>query len=463
MRGTAALAVTDKFSGATIANVALASREQIDNAIARASSARRAMRVLPTYERRDILMGVVERLRANEADFARMLTRETGKCLRESHGEIARAIDTFRLAAEEATRVSGEYFPADINARARGLQCLVGRFPVGVCSFITPFNFPLNLAAHKIAPAIAAGCPWILKPSPNTPITSLMLGEILADTRLPAGAFSILVCDNDAASPLVEDERIALLSFTGSTSVGWELRRRAGHKRVLLELGGNAACIVDRDVELSRVAERLTFGAFYQAGQSCISVQRVLAHREIYAALREKLISTAAMLRIGDPSDESTTLAPLISEKEAQRVETWIRDAVSAGATVLCGGARRGSFVEAAWLESVPADQKLSCNEVFGPVATLQPFDDFADALRIVNDSRYGLQAGVFTRDINRAMRAFRELQVGGVVLNDVPSLRVDSMPYGGVKESGLGREGVRYMIEELTERKVLLLNAAET
>ncbi|MBL8877615.1 MAG: aldehyde dehydrogenase family protein [Phycisphaerales bacterium] len=456
----AALSVENKFSGERIGAVSTASNADIDSAIKAAWEARRATRALAGHERRDILQRVVDGLSKRSEEFAQLLTLETGKCVREARGEVARAIDTFRLASEESTRIGGEFFPLDISPRAADSQCVVGRFPAGVCSFITPFNFPLNLAAHKIAPAIAAGCPWILKPSPNTPLTSMLLGELLADTSLPEGGFSILVCDNDAAAPLVEDERISVLSFTGSTRVGWGLRERAGRKRVLLELGGNAACIVDRDVDLDHVAERLTFGAFYQAGQSCISVQRVLAHREILDSLRTRLIAAAAVLKMGDPREESTTLGPLISQREAERVEQWIAAAVAAGARVLCGGRRHGRFAEATWMENVAADAQLDCEEVFGPVATLRPFDDFDEALHQANASRYGLQAGVFTNNLMHAMRAFRELDVGGVIINDVPSFRVDNMPYGGVKDSGAGREGVRYMIEELTERKALVLRS---
>lgn len=458
-----ALVVRDKHGGASERAVSQAEPAQIELAIRAAVDARREMRDLPGYCRRDVLEAAAQGIRARADELTRLLVFETGKCIHEARGEIGRMLDTFRVAAEEATRIYGELLPLDISPRARGLQCLVSRFPVGVCSFITPFNFPLNLAAHKIAPAIAAGCPWILKPAPAAPLTSLVLGEILAETPLPPGAFSIVVCDNETAVPLVEDERIALLSFTGSSAVGWELRRRAGRKRVLLELGGNAACIVDRDADIERVAERLTFGAFYQAGQSCISVQRVLVHRDVYGPLRERLVGMAASLKAGDPLDERTTLGPLIALREAERVESWIQEAVAAGARIVCGGARRGALVEPTWIENVPRHLKLASEEVFGPVALLEEYEDFETALRIVNESRYGLQAGVFTRDIGRALRAYRELEVGGVVLNNVPSLRVDSMPYGGVKDSGVGREGVRSMIAELTEPKTLLFNGGES
>jgi len=328
----------------------------------------------------------------------------------------------------------------------------------------SPVGVGLGGAMHEVvisavAPAIAVGCPWVLKPASYTPIGAIILGEILAETDLPKGAFSILPCAGSEAEPLVTDDRLKLLSFTGSGEVGWALKAKAGHKRVGLELGGNAACIVDRDADLDYAADRITIGAFYQSGQSCISVQRVLGHREIYEPLRQRLVDRAQKLKAGDPLEEDTFLGPLISEGDAKRVESWVNEAVAAGATIACGGKRRGVLYEATYLESVDPRQKVSCVEVFGPVATLQPFDDFKQAVAIANDSVYGLQAGVFTQNIDHAFYAYHELDVGGVVINDMPSMRVDSMPYGGVKQSGLGREGLRFAMEEMTEIKLLVLN----
>ncbi len=454
----ATLAVVDKHTGREFARVARADAGVADAAIAAAARAAPALRELAGFRRREILEHVGRRVHDRAEEFARALVAESGKLIGEARGEVARALDTFRLAAEESTRITGEWLPLDISARAAGLQAIVRRFPLGPAALITPFNFPLNLAAHKIGPAIAAGCPFVLKPAPATPVCALLLGEILAEAGLPEGAFSVLPCENDVAEQIATDPRVRVLSFTGSTAVGWRLRSLAGTKRVTLELGGNAACIVERDADVKHAAERITFGAFYQAGQSCISVQRVYAQRGVYAALREELARRAAALRAGDPLDERTTLGPLISEREAQRVEEWVRLAVAAGAQVVCGGARRGAFHEATWLEKVSPDQKVSCEEVFGPVATLAPFDEFDEAIAAANAGRFGLQAGVFTGDLGRALRAFEALDVGGVILNDVPSLRVDNMPYGGAKDSGLGREGVRYAIEEFTERRVLVM-----
>ncbi|MBK9126879.1 MAG: aldehyde dehydrogenase family protein [Phycisphaerales bacterium] len=457
----ARLDVHNKYTGQPATRVALADRGTVEQAIAAAAAAFDQTRRLASFERQRILSHIVHELGERYEEFAHVLAGEVGKPIRDARVEVGRAIDTFRTAAEESVRIVGEYLPLDIGPRSAGCEAIVRRFPVGPCAFITPFNFPLNLAAHKIAPAIAVGCPWVLKPASATPVSSILLAEVVAESGWPLGAFSVLPCRAADAEPLVADERIAKLSFTGSPEVGWALKARAGRKRVTLELGGNAACIVDRDADLERAAERITFGAFYSAGQSCISVQRVLVHRDVYHTVRSRLVERAAGLRVGDPLDEQTFLGPLISEADARRVETWVGEAVRAGARVLCGGRRQGACYEPTYLENVPRDARVSCQEVFGPVATLEPFDDFKAAVAAANDSAYGLQAGVFTASLDHAFYAYNELQVGGVIINDVPSFRVDSMPYGGVKASGTGREGVRYVMEEMTERKVLVLRGA--
>jgi len=421
--------------------------------------ARRAMRRTPAHARRDALARIVEGLNRQRDEAAALLCAEVGKTIREARAEVERAIDTFRLASEEATRLDGRHQRLDISARAEGLEAVWKRVPVGLCSFITPFNFPLNLAAHKIGPAIAAGCPFVLKPDPRTPLATLLLGEILAGAGLPPGSFSILpIVDEAARDLLVRDERIAMLSFTGSPKVGWALRARAGTKRVCLELGGNAACIVDETADLEHAAARITFGAFAVAGQSCISVQRVLVHRSVHERLVPMLIDRATRLVLGDPRDEKTDLGPMIGEAEAARVHEWIEEARARGARVLCGGKRRGALHEPTLMENVPADAPLWCAEVFGPVAVIQPFDTIEEAFRIANDSRFGLQAGLFTGMLDRALTAWDELEVGGVIINDVPTMRVDSMPYGGVKESGLGREGVAFAVEEMTEIRSMVV-----
>jgi acyl-CoA reductase-like NAD-dependent aldehyde dehydrogenase len=457
------LPVVDKFTGEVATRAALASPEAIERAIAAAHGARGAMERLPPYERQAILERCVQQIRSRAEELAQVLCIEAGKTLRDARGEVTRMIDTFKAAAEEATRIEGETLCLEISPRAAGYRGFTRKVPVGVCSLITPFNFPLNLVAHKVAPAIAAGCPFLVKPSEKTPVSALILGEILAGAGLPPGSFSVLVCRVEDAGPLVDDPRIALLSFTGSSKVGWSLKARAGRKKVTLELGGNAACIVDEDQlpHLDHVVERLLFGAYAQAGQSCISVQRILVHRSLLAPLREALVRRVRTLRAGDPRDESTALGPMIDEAAAARLQGWIDEARAAGAVVLCGGGRSGALLEATLLEGVPEHLPLHAEEAFGPVALLEPFATFDEALERVNRSQYGLQAGVFTGDLRRALRAWEELEVGGVVVGDVPSFRVDTMPYGGVKGSGLGREGVRYAIEDMSETRLLVVAPA--
>jgi acyl-CoA reductase-like NAD-dependent aldehyde dehydrogenase len=453
------LEVTNKYTGDVATRVALADRSLIDCAIGAAADAATACRKLPSYKRAEALAHVASRIRERHEELAEALAIEAGKPIKDARGEVTRGIDTFRIASEEATRIHGEYAPLDISQRAEGYASIWKRVPIGPCSFISPFNFPINLAAHKIAPAIAAGCPFVLKPATQTPVGAIILGEILAETDLPQGAFSILPCKRDDAEAFSTDERFKLLSFTGSPEVGWALKAKAGKKPVVLELGGNAACIVDEDVDQDFAVERLMTGAFYQSGQSCIGVQRVIIHESIYDGFKKKLAAAAGKLKAGDPLDDETFLGPLITEKDAMRVETWVNEAVKRGAKVVCGGRRHGALYDATFVENVPDDADLSCKEAFGPVATLEPFTDFAKACGRVNNSVFGLQAGVFTRNLNSAFYAFNELVVGGVIINDVPSFRVDSMPYGGVKESGLGREGIRFAIEDMTEIRLMVLN----
>jgi acyl-CoA reductase-like NAD-dependent aldehyde dehydrogenase len=455
------LEVRDKYSGEVATRVPLADPATIERAIAAAAEAEAPMRALPAYQRQAVLEHCVKRFRERAEELALALCIEAGKPIRDSRGEVTRLIDTFRIAAEEAVRIYGEVLPLDISARAVGYRGMWKRVPVGACSFISPFNFPLNLAAHKVAPAIAAGCPFVLKPASLTPIGALIIGSVLAETDLPRGAFSILPARRDGADLFTTDERLKLLSFTGSPAVGWDLKARAGRKKVVLELGGNAAVIVDADADLEDAVERIVFGAYYQSGQSCISVQRILAHDAVYDDLRARLTRRVAALRMGDPKLEETFIGPLISAAEAERLEGWIHQALEAGATLLAGGKRDGTMLEATLLEDVPATLPLSCQEAFGPVAVLSRFSDFDAALAAVNDSPFGLQAGVFTRDIHKAYRAWDVLDVGGVVIGDVPSWRVDHMPYGGVKESGLGREGIRFAIQDMTEIRLLVLRDA--
>jgi acyl-CoA reductase-like NAD-dependent aldehyde dehydrogenase len=452
------LAVTDKFSGEVATRVPLVDAATIDRAIGLAHAAEGPMAAMPAYERQAVLSHCVTRFKERFDELALSLCVEAGKPIKDAKGEVSRLIDTFRVAAEESVRNYGEVMPMDISPRAKGYTGQWKRVPIGACSFISPFNFPLNLAAHKVAPALAAGCPFVLKPASLTPIGAIIIGEVLAETDLPEGAFSILPARRDGADLFTTDERLKLLSFTGSPEVGWALKARAGKKKVVLELGGNAAVVVDADADLDDAVERIVFGAFYQSGQSCIGVQRILIHEDVYAPLRERLVEKTKKLRMGDPKDEATFIGPMISEQEAARLASWVDAAVAAGAKRLCGGNREGAMLEATLLEDVPASQDVVCKEAFGPVAVLSRFSDFDAALAQVNDSTFGLQAGIFTRDLYKAQRAWDTLEVGGVVIGDVPSWRVDHMPYGGVKDSGLGREGIRFAVEDMTEIRLLVV-----
>ncbi|WP_186164183.1 aldehyde dehydrogenase family protein [Burkholderia gladioli] len=454
------LEVTDKYSGKVATRVALADAKAIDAAIAAAVEAEKPFAAWPSFRRQAVLDHCVTRFRERFDELADALCIEAGKPINDSKGEVTRLIDTFRVAAEESVRIGGELVDLEISKRAQGYSGYVKRVPIGACSFISPFNFPLNLAAHKVAPAIAAGCPFVLKPASRTPIGALIIGEVLAETDLPKGAFSILPAHRDGADLFTTDARFKLLSFTGSPAVGWDLKQKAGKKKVVLELGGNAAAIVDADQRerLDYVVERLVFGAFYQSGQSCIGVQRILVHASLYEALREKLVARTRALKMGDPKDPQTFVGPMISESESRRLAGWMEAAVQAGAKIVAGGKVDGAMFEATLLEKVGRDQDLYRKEAFGPVALLEPFERFEDALARVNDSDFGLQAGVFTDSLSHAHRAWDALEVGGVVINDVPSFRVDNMPYGGVKDSGLGREGIRYAIEDMTEPRLMVV-----
>lgn len=456
------LDVTNKYTGEVATRVAVADAETIDKAIAAAEQAQPAMTAMAPYERQAVLEYCVKRFTERADELAHALCIEAGKPIKDAKGEVSRLIDTFKIAAEESVRINGEVVNLEISARAKGYQGMTKKVPIGPCSFISPFNFPLNLAAHKVAPAIAAGCTFVLKPASRTPIGALIIGEILAETDLPKGAFSILPCSRDGADLFTTDERLKLLSFTGSPDVGWALKAKAGKKPVVLELGGNAACIVDEDADVDDAIERAIVGAYYQSGQSCISVQRLLVHRSIYDDFKARFVQKVSALVSGDPFNEDTFIGPMISESEASRLHGWIEEAKEQGATVLCGGTRDGAMLEATVMENVPKECDASAEEAFGPLSILEPFDNYDDALEEVNNSRYGLQAGIFTRDIYKAHKAWDVLDVGGVVIGDVPSWRVDNMPYGGVKDSGLGREGIRYAIEDMTETRLMVIRTPQ-
>ncbi len=452
------LEVTDKFTNEVAFRTALATPDVIEEAIAGSVEAAEPMARMASYERQDVLQHCVDRFKERFDELAYSLCVEAGKPIKDAEGEVGRLIDTFRIAAEEATRNYGEVQPLDISERAKGYQGMWKRVPIGPCSFISPFNFPLNLAAHKIAPAIAVGCPFVMKPASKTPLGAIIMGEVLAETDLPKGAFSILPASRDGADLFTVDERLKLLSFTGSPGVGWDLKAKAGKKPVILELGGNAAVIVDHDADLEDALERIIFGAFYQSGQSCIGVQRIIIHESVYDTFKDMLVAKTKTLIAGDPKDRDTFIGPMISEGEAKRLHGWIDEAVSDGATLLCGGNRVGNMLEATLLENVDRNAAANREEAFGPLALLSKFSDFSAALDEVNDSKFGLQAGIFTRDLFKTLDAWDRLDVGGVVINDVSSYRVDNMPYGGVKDSGLGREGIRFAMEDMTEIRNLVI-----
>lgn len=457
--GAQAVPVVNPFTGRTIAEVAQGGPAEADTAAQITKDAAGVMGLLPSHARYGMLQKIAARLHERKEEFARTITAESGKPIVDARREVGRAVQTFTVAAEEARRIPGEVIPLDWIPGTDSHLGIVRRYPIGPILGITPFNFPLNLVAHKVAPALAAGNPILIKPAPQTPLTALMLGEVAVEAGVPPGGLNILPCDNATAERLVTDPRFKLLSFTGSAAVGWMLKAKSGKKKVVLELGGNAGVIVDADADLDAAAQRCAAGGFGYAGQTCISVQRILVHHTVADAFSTKLLLQVARMKAGDPTDESTVVGPLIDQAAAHRVEEWIGEAVARGARVLLGGKRMGSVVEATVLTNVAPDMKVSCREVFGPVVTVTPYRRFDEAIDVLNDSDYGLQAGVFTQDVNKAFHAFRRLEVGAVLINEIPTFRADHMPYGGVKDSGMGREGVRSAIEDMTEPRLLVLN----
>ncbi len=451
--------VRSPFDGTTIGTVHQGRREHAEAAIAAAVKAFGTTRRLPAFERQRVLKRVAQGIAERKEEFARMVALEAGKPIKAARTEVERAVFTFTVAAEESTRGYGEYLPLDWQEFTAGRWGIVRRFPLGPIAGITPFNFPVNLVAHKLAPAIASGCPMVLKPAPQTPLSALMLAQTVQQAGWPDGALNVLPLSNDDASLLVTDDRLKLISFTGSAAVGWDIKRRAGKKKVVLELGGNAGVIVHSDADLGYAAERCVAGGFAYAGQTCISVQRILVERTVFGKFTELLIGAVKKLKPGDPLDEATDLGPLIRESDAIRTVDWVQEAVRGGARLLTGGQRKGSVVEPTVLTNTRSDMKVNCQEVFGPVVTVEAYDDFGDALRQVNNSPYGLQAGLFTRDVKLLFSAYEELEVGGLIAGDIPTFRIDHMPYGGIKDSGFGREGLRYAIEEMTEPKLLVMN----
>jgi len=451
--------IKSPYDGSVVGTVFQGRREHAEAAIAAAVKAFGTTRRLPAFERQRVLKRVAQGIGERKEEFSRTLSQEAGKPIKAARTEVERAVFTFTVAAEESTRGYGEYLPLDWQEYTAGRWGIVRRFPLGPIAGITPFNFPVNLVAHKLAPAIASGCPMVLKPAPQTPLSALLLAQTVQQAGWPDGALNVLPLSNEDAGLLVTDDRLKLISFTGSAAVGWDIKRRAGKKKVILELGGNAGVIVHSDADLAFAAERCVAGGFAYAGQTCISVQRILVERTVFGKFVELLLAAVKKLKTGDPLDETTDLGPLIRESDAVRTVDWVQEAVRGGARLLAGGQRKGSVVEPTVLTNTRADMKVNCQEIFGPVVTVEAYEDFGEALRQVNNSPYGLQAGVFTRDVKLLFNAYQELEVGGVIAGDVPTFRIDHMPYGGIKDSGLGREGLRYAIEEMTEPKLLDMN----
>jgi acyl-CoA reductase-like NAD-dependent aldehyde dehydrogenase len=448
-------------SGRLVGKTYRASAAHAEAAITAAVRAFEITRKLGGYERQRILRAIASGIDQHREELARIMALEAGKPLKASRVEVDRSIFTFNVAAEEAVRIGGEYLPLDWQASTAGRWGIVRRFALGPIVAITPFNFPINLVAHKLAPAIAAGCSIVLKPAPQTPFTALRLAQIIEEAGWPTGGLNVLPLSNEDAGLMVGDDRIKLLSFTGSTAVGWQLKAQSGKKRVVLELGGNAGVIVCSDANLEYAAERCAAGGFTYAGQTCISVQRILVEDSVYDKFIDALVRRVKKLKVGDALDESTDVGPLINEGAARRNVEWIEEAVRGGARLLRGGQRTGSTVTPAVLTNTKPDMRVNCMEIFGPVVTVEKFTDYDEALASINRSDFGLQAGVFTRDFVRITRAFETLEVGGLMIGEVPSFRIDHMPYGGVKDSGLGREGLRYAIEEMTEPRLLAIHPA--
>lgn len=456
--GDAELTVTNSHDGRVVGVCSVPTADQVEEAVAAAAAVQKQAAALPIHVRAEALAHVSRRLAERAEEIARLIMEENGKPIFWARGEVNRAISTFRFAAEETRRLGGEAVRLDTEAASAGRLAYVSRVPHGPVLAITPFNFPLNLVAHKVAPAIAVGAPIIVKPAPATPISSLVLGEILAETALPEGMFSVLPVPNDRAAGLVDDPRLPVVSFTGSGPVGYAIMDQVPRKHVTLELGGNAAAVVLADADLDWAASRVALFSNYQAGQSCIAVQRVIVEESVREDFVARLVPAVEALVTGDPADDRTQVGPLVSVEAAERVEQWIKEAVAAGARLLAGGTRDGATVAPTVLADVPHDAKVSCEEVFGPVMIIQSVPGVDEAFAAVNDSRYGLQAGIFTRNLDIAFRANRELEVGGVIIGDVPSYRADQMPYGGVKDSGVGREGVRSAMADFTYEKVMVL-----
>jgi acyl-CoA reductase-like NAD-dependent aldehyde dehydrogenase len=454
-----AASVRSPWDGREVARVALGGEAEMESAIVAAIRGFATMRRLSRRQRADLLLGTAAGIARRKDAIAATMTDEMGKPIAFARAEVDRAVTTFTLAAEEARRWAGEIVPVDIEPHTGGYHAITVMVPIGPIAAISPFNFPLNLVAHKLAPCLAVGSSMVLKPARQTPLEALTLAEVLAEAGAPAGAFNVVNCEPRVGEKMASDDRLPYMTFTGSPAVGWRLKQKAWRKRMTLELGGNAACIVHEDADLDHAVRKCLQGGFGQAGQSCISVQRILVHEPIYAAFEKAFLAGVTALKTGDPRDPETVVGPVIDAGAADRLMEWLSEARSGGARILAGGEREGNVVRPTVIADAGASLKVSCQEVFGPVVTLARYRDFEEAVRIADDTVYGLQAGVFTHDIRRVRFAVENLQVGGLVVNDTPTTRVDSMPYGGVRESGLGREGPRYAMHEMSEPRLVLFN----
>lgn len=448
------------YSEAHIADIPKATTEEVDQAIQAADAATRVMAEMPAYQRADILYQLAEKLAERKDEAARIIALEAAKPFATAKGEVARTIETYRFAAEEAKRIHGETIPLDASASGTGRIAYTVRKPIGVIGAITPFNFPMNLVAHKVGPAIAAGNTIVLKPASQTPLSSFFIAELLEEIGLPKGAFNIVTgSGRTVGEQIVTDPRVQMVTFTGSPEVGIGIRNKAGLKRVTLELGSNSAVIIDRDVDVDRIIPRCVTSAFSNQGQVCISVQRIYVHEAIYDTFVEKFVAQTKTLKLGDPLEEQTDVSALITKKDVERTLSWMKEAKQAGAHVITGGSAQGNVLEPTVIVDATKAMKVSCQEVFAPIVTIQKVSSMEEAFAAVNDSRYGLQAGIYTENVYTALEATEKLHVGGVMINDTPTFRVDQMPYGGVKESGVGREGIAYAVEEMTELKLIVWN----
>lgn len=456
-QGSETFEVRAPFNGEKLADVASVGVNEMQSAIGSASSAAKEMRSLSRFQIAEGLRALADGIKSRKEEFANVIAREAGKPLIYARGEVERGISTFSWAAGEAERFTGEVVPVDTQPNGRNKSAYTRRIPRGVVYGITPFNFPLNLVAHKVAPALAAANAIIIKPSPRTPLTALLLGEVFLDSGLPAGALQIVPMDVKHMEAVLDDERIAMISFTGSAEVGWKLKENSGTKMVTLELGGNAPVIVDESADIERSLSRTTAAAFAYSGQVCISAQRIFVHKAIAEKWTDEFVARSSALKRGAPLDETTQLSAMIDEQSAKRAESWVREAVDNGAKLLCGGNRDGAFFDATVLTHTDPEMRVVAEEVFGPVAVVERFSTFGEAVSLANNSKYGLQAGVFTADMKSAQYAAENLEFGGVIINDAPNFRVDNMPYGGMKQSGFGREGVRYAMEEMSEIRVIV------